>query len=75
MFLWARLPQGMDATELLPHAVERGVAFVPGAPFHAGDADPRTLRLSFVTATREQIDTGIARLAQAIRAYPQRKAA
>ena len=75
MFLWARLPQGMDATELLPLAVQKGVAFVPGAPFHAGEADPRTLRLSFVTATREQIDAGIARLAEAIRSYPVRRAA
>ncbi len=29
MFLWARLPQGMDAVALLPHAVDMGVAFVP----------------------------------------------
>jgi 2-aminoadipate transaminase len=68
MFLWVRLPQGMSAIELLPKAVEKGVAFVPGAPFYAGDADPRCLRLSFVTATVEQIDTGICALAAAIRA-------
>jgi len=68
MFLWVRLPQGMSAIELLPKAVEKGVAFVPGAPFYAGDADPRCLRLSFVTATVEQIDTGIGALAAAIRA-------
>ena len=67
MFLWARLPAAMDAISLLPKAVERGVAFVPGTPFYAGQADPRTLRLSFVTATPEQIDTGIAALAAAIR--------
>src|SRR5438105_468306 len=67
MFLWARLPQGMSAIELLPKAVDQGVAFVPGAAFYAGDADPRCLRLSFVTATAEQIDTGIAALAAAIR--------
>ena len=67
MFLWARLPQGMDAAELLPHAVAKGVAYVPGAPFYSQDPDPRTLRLSFVTATHEQIDNGIAALAQAIR--------
>lgn len=67
MFLWARLPQGMDALELLPRAVERNVAFVPGAAFYAGAADPRTLRLSFVTASQEQIATGIAALAAAIR--------
>jgi 2-aminoadipate transaminase len=67
MFLWARLPAGMDAAALLPHAVQRGVAFVPGAAFYASEADPRTLRLSFVTATREQIDQGIAALAATIR--------
>jgi len=67
MFLWARLPAGMDAAALLPQAVERGVAFVPGAAFYADGADARTLRLSFVTATREQIATGIAALAATLR--------
>lgn len=68
MFLWLRLPEGMSALELLPRAVERNVAFVPGAAFYAEQADTRTLRLSFVTATQEQIRTAIAALAAAIRA-------
>ena len=68
MFLWARLPKGMDAVQLLPHAVARGVAFVPGAPFFAGAADPRTLRLSFVTPSVAEIHRGVAALADAIRA-------
>lgn len=67
MFLWARLPAGMNAADLLPRAVDKGVAFVPGAPFYAQAPDARTLRLSFVTATHEQIDAGIAALARAIR--------
>jgi len=67
MFLWARLPKGMDAVQLLPHAVARGVAFVPGAPFFAGAADPRTLRLSFVTPSLAEIHRGVAALADAIR--------
>jgi 2-aminoadipate transaminase len=67
MFLWARLPEGLDAVSLLPKAVDRGVAFVPGAAFYAEAGDPRTLRLSFVTATVEQIDQGIAALAATIR--------
>ena len=67
MFLWVRLPEGMSAIELLPKAVEAGVAFVPGAAFYADAADPRTLRLSFVTASEEQIATGMALLAKAIR--------
>jgi len=67
MFLWLRLPEGMDAVALLPKAVERGVAFVPGAPFYAGPSDPRTLRLSFVTASVEEIDTAVTALAEAVR--------
>ncbi|GAA4331516.1 PLP-dependent aminotransferase family protein [Variovorax defluvii] len=67
MFLWLRLPEGMDAVALLPRAVERGVAFVPGAPFYAGTADSRTMRLSFVTASVEEIDTAIRALADAVR--------
>ena len=68
MFLWARMPAGIDTTALLPLAVERGVAFVPGAPFHAdGHGDARTLRLSFVTASVEQIDIAIAALAETLR--------
>lgn len=66
MFLWARLPQGMDAVSLLPHAVDKGVAFVPGAPFFAGTPDTRSMRLSFVTPSVEEIHRGVAALAQAI---------
>lgn len=66
MFLWLRLPDGLDAMDLLPLALARGVAFVPGAAFYPGAPDPRTLRLSFVTATEAQIRTGIAALAQAV---------
>ena len=67
MFLWVRLPAGMNAIELLPKAVERNVAFVPGWAFYAAQPDARTLRLSFVTSSVAQIDIGIAALASAIR--------
>ena len=67
MFIWVRLPPGMNALDLLPKAVERGVAFVPGAAFYASEPDACTLRLSFVTAPVEQIEAGIKALAQAIR--------
>ena len=67
MFLWARLPAGVDSVQLLPHAVDRGVAFVPGAAFYADGADPRTVRLSFVTASPAQIETGMAAFAAALR--------
>lgn len=68
MFLWVQLPAGLSAMALLPHAVERGVAFVPGSAFYAGEADARAVRLSFVTSTPEQIERGVAALAATIKA-------
>ncbi|MFT5934444.1 MAG: 2-aminoadipate transaminase [Hydrogenophaga sp.] len=70
MFLWVRLPPGMTAIDLLPRAIEHGVAFVPGNAFYAEQPDLRTLRLSFVTTTEDQIRSGIAALAGAVRAMP-----
>jgi len=68
MFVWARLPGDVDTAELLPAALAHDVAFVPGAPFHAGTPDRATLRLSFTTNTPAQIAVGMARLGQALRA-------
>ena len=69
MFLWARLPQGMRAVDLLPFAVAQNVAFVPGAPFYAGHSDDRTLRLSFVTPSVDEIHQGVKALAAGLKAY------
>ncbi len=59
MFFWVELPGRLDATALLPAAVERGVAYVPGAPFYAGTPRMNTLRLSFVTVSPERIEHGV----------------
>ena len=67
MFFWVELPAGIDATALLPRAVEHGMAYVPGAPFFADHPRPNTLRLSFVTVPPDQIDRGIAMLAAALK--------
>ena len=48
------------------HREQRGVAFVPGAPFYAANPDPATLRLSFATANVEKIEEGVARLGRAL---------
>lgn len=69
MFLWLRLPEGINSLELLPKAVENGVAFVPGAAFYASQPDHRALRLSFVTVSTDQIRQGVAKLASTIRSY------
>jgi DNA-binding transcriptional MocR family regulator len=64
MFVWARLPDGWDAEELLELALEHDVAFVPGFPFFAGPPDRATLRFSFTAHPPEEIAEGLARLAQ-----------
>ncbi|GIH02468.1 aminotransferase [Rhizocola hellebori] len=68
MFTWLRLPAGSDSAALLPKALQRNVAFVPGAPFYATQPDPATLRLSFTTHTAEEITEGMRRLAEAFAA-------
>ena len=67
MFLWVRLPSSYDTTVLLPQVVARDVAYVPGAPFYAGEPDRSTLRLCFVTQTPQEIGEGLRRLGEGLR--------
>lgn len=62
MFVWARLPAGWDAADFLPRALERDVAYVPGAHFFSGPPDHATLRLSFTTHPPDEIARGLERL-------------
>ncbi len=54
-FLFVRLPEGMDAEELLKEAVEEKVVFVAGRPFHVDDSGKNTFRLSYSQASDESI--------------------
>jgi DNA-binding transcriptional MocR family regulator len=66
MFFWARLTGGRLAAEFAQRAIDKLVAFIPGAPFFATDPDLSTLRLSFATADVTRIREGVARLKQAL---------
>jgi 2-aminoadipate transaminase len=66
MFLWVTLLERLNASDLLARAIERQVAFVPGADFHANGGGQNTMRLNFSHPTPEQIQAGIRRLAEAI---------
>ena len=66
MFFWAKLTEGRNANDFAKRAIEKLVAFVPGAPFFARDTDLSTLRLSFATADVAKIEEGIGRLGQAL---------
>jgi DNA-binding transcriptional MocR family regulator len=71
MFVWARLPDGWDATASLKRALQRDVAYVPGAPFFTGEPDRATLRLCFTAHRPTEIRRGLERLASAF-AIPSR---
>jgi DNA-binding transcriptional MocR family regulator len=65
-FMWVTLPPGTDVSALHKAAGERGVAFVKGTDFVI-DGGENTLRLAYSGVTPEQIDEGVARLADAYR--------
>lgn len=59
LFIWVELPEGLNALELLPNAIEKHVAYVPGTHFYANGGHENTLRLNFSNSTIEQIHTGM----------------
>jgi DNA-binding transcriptional MocR family regulator len=65
-FMWVTLPPGTDVAALFHSAAERGVSFVKGTDFML-DGGENTLRLAYSGVTPEQIETGVARLAEAYR--------
>ena len=71
LFFWANLTGKngavKDGNAFAKSAIEKGVAFVPGAPFFANDPDLSSIRLSFATADVAKIEEGIARLGQALK--------
>ena len=75
LFFWAYLTGAggapSDGQVLAKLAIDKGVAFVPGAPFYADQPDNSSLRLSFATADEAKIRDGMGRLGHAVREYIQ----
>jgi len=69
LFLWAQLPDCLDAQDLLKVAIEENVSFVPGHAFYPpGSEDGRCcMRLNFSYSNCETIEEGIKRLGRAIK--------
>jgi DNA-binding transcriptional MocR family regulator len=71
-FMWVELPEDTDVDAMFTAAADRGVAFVKGTDFLL-EGGRNTLRLAYSGVTADQIDEGVARLAEAYRAQ-QKKA-
>lgn len=66
-FLWATLPQAIDADHLLNRAVQHGVVYVAGSAFFVNHGGRNLIRLSFSAPSHDRLREGASRLAAAIR--------
>ena len=68
IFLWVKLPDGVDTMKLYESALAKGVAINPGQQWSVNKAHSRSrLRLCFASASHEEIHQGIAALAEVCR--------
>jgi 2-aminoadipate transaminase len=67
MNVWVRLPEPLDAAQILPRAREAGVAYLPGRYFAVSRQEAGALRLSFAGLPPEEIRRGIAMLGRVVR--------
>jgi 2-aminoadipate transaminase len=61
-YVWVTLPEPLDATAMLPTAVEHRVAYVPGTAFYPDGSGRNRMRLAFCYPTEERIEEGVRRL-------------
>ena len=66
MFVWVDFTDGTDTTDLLPAALDVGVAYVPGAAFAVSDAYRSSMRLCFTTSDEATLAEAVARLGRAL---------
>jgi 2-aminoadipate transaminase len=66
MNLWVRLPDPLDAGELLPRAQREGVNYLPARFFTVSRHEPGALRLSFACVSPESITRGLEILGRVI---------
>ncbi|HET6509409.1 MAG TPA: PLP-dependent aminotransferase family protein [Baekduia sp.] len=66
-FMWVELPEGVEIDRVFDEANARGVAIVKGTDFLL-EGGENTLRLAYSGVTEDQIDEGVKRLAEAVKA-------
>lgn len=67
--LWVSLPAGFSSVELFMRAVEKGAAFLPGPLQDINNRFMNSFRLCYGSLTKEEINTGIKRLGEAVQEY------
>ena len=65
-YSWLTLPNGLDATAMLPRAIAALVAYVPGTGFYVDGQGRQNLRLSYCYPEPDRIREGVRRLAAVV---------
>jgi 2-aminoadipate transaminase len=67
LFVWARLPDYIDTTDLLARALRENVAFVPGRAAFLDGRGGSEMRLNFSGVHEEDIREGVRRIGKVVR--------
>jgi 2-aminoadipate transaminase len=67
LFLWAKMPDYIDTTDLLARALQEQVAFVPGRAAYVDGRGGSAMRLNFSGVGEADIREGIRRIGEVIR--------
>ena len=67
LFLWVKMPEGVDTSELLIEAVNRGVAYIPGSNFFTNPSITNYIRLNYSFPSEDDIVEGIKILGQLLK--------
>lgn len=65
-YIWLQLPEGIDSTNILCRAIEKGVVFVSGKTFDPHGVVNNKMRLSFCNTSIQKIQKGIPLVVEAI---------
>ena len=65
-YSWVTLPDGLDATAMLPRAIAELVAYVPGTGFYVDGQGSANMRLSYCYPDPDRIREGVRRLASVV---------
>jgi len=69
LFIWATLPDFVDTTDLLAHALRDNVAFVPGEAAYLDGRGRSSMRLNFSGSDEDTVREGVRRIGKVVREY------
>jgi len=73
LFAFIYLPDGVDTSDMLPMAIERGVAYVPGRNFFSDGSGVNAMRINFSYLPPDKLREGIRLIAETAKDYMKSK--